>query len=195
MFTHVTMTLEFKQIFSVTLILFAVIDIMGSIPVIIELRRREGVIHSEKATLVAGILMIVFLFLGHEILQLFGLDYASFAMAGAIVIFLMGLEMVLGVHIFQTNTTTGMGSIIPLAFPLIVGAGTMTTLLSLRAAYSLPNIIVGIILNLMFVYLVLKSSGWLERKLGPAGTDILRKVFGVILLAIAIKLFKSNIQF
>ncbi|PIQ22109.1 MAG: hypothetical protein COW65_04965 [Cytophagales bacterium CG18_big_fil_WC_8_21_14_2_50_42_9] len=187
--------LDLKQIFSVTLILFAVIDIMGSIPIIIELRRREGVIHSEKATLVAGILMIVFLFLGHEILKLFGLDYASFAMAGAIVIFLMGLEMVLGVHIFQTNTTTGVGSIVPLAFPLIVGAGTMTTLLSLRAAYSLPNIIVGIILNLIFVYVVLKSSGWLERKLGPAGTDILRKVFGVILLAIAIKLFKSNIQF
>jgi len=190
------MMLEFKQIFSVTLILFAVIDIMGSIPVIIELRRREGVIHSERATLVAGVLMIVFLFLGHEILQLFGLDYASFAMAGAIVIFLMGLEMVLGIHIFQANTTSnGSGSIVPLAFPLIVGAGTMTTLLSLRAAYSLPNIIVGILLNLLFVYIVLKSSGWLERKLGPAGTDILRKVFGVILLAIAIKLFKSNIQF
>ena len=189
------MILNFKQIFSVTLILFAVIDILGSIPVIIELRRREGVIHSERATLVAGVLMIVFLFLGQEILRLFGLDFASFAMAGAIVLFLMGLEMILGIHIFQTNTNTGSGSIVPLAFPLIVGAGTMTTLLSLRAAYSLPNIIVGILLNLIFVYAVLKSSGWIERKLGPAGTDILRKVFGVILLAIAIKLFKSNIQF
>jgi multiple antibiotic resistance protein len=186
---------ELKEIFSVTLILFAVIDIMGSIPIIIELRRREGVIQSEKATLISGVLMIVFLFLGQEILKLFGLDFASFAMAGAIVIFLMGLEMVLGVHIFQANTNTSSGSIVPLAFPLIVGAGTMTTLLSLRAAYSLPNIVVGILLNLLFVYVVLKSSGWLEKKLGANGTDILRKVFGVILLAIAIKLFKSNISF
>jgi multiple antibiotic resistance protein len=186
---------NFKDIISVTLILFAVIDIMGSIPIIIDLRRREGIIQSEKATLVSGVLMIVFLFLGQEILKLFGLDFASFAMAGAIVIFLMGLEMVLGVHIFQANTNTGTGSIVPLAFPLIVGAGTMTTLLSLRAAYSLPNIIVGILLNLIFVYVVLKSSGWIEKKLGTAGADILRKVFGVILLAIAIKLFKSNISF
>lgn len=186
---------SFKDIISVTLILFAVIDIMGSIPIIIDLRRREGVIQSEKATLVSGVLMIVFLFLGQEILKLFGLDFASFAMAGAIVIFLMGLEMVLGVHIFHANTDAGTGSIVPLAFPLIVGAGTMTTLLSLRAAYSLPNIIVGILLNLLFVYVVLKSSGWIEKKLGAAGADILRKVFGVILLAIAIKLFKSNISF
>ncbi len=187
--------LDFKQILSVTLILFAVIDILGSIPIIIELRRREGVVESEKATLVAGVLMIVFLFLGQEILKLFGLDFESFAMAGAIIIFLVGMEMVLGIHLFQVTPNSKSGSIVPLAFPMIVGAGTMTTLLSLRAAYSLPNIIGGIVINLMFVYLVLKSSGWLEQKLGQAGTDILRKVFGVILLAIAIKLFKSNIHF
>ena len=187
--------LNLKEIFSVTLILFAVIDILGSIPIIIELRRREGIIQSEKATLVAGMLMIAFLFLGQEILKLFGLDFESFAMAGAIVIFLVGLEMILGIHLFQPSPNSTSGSIVPLAFPMIVGAGTMTTLLSLRAAYSLPNILIGILLNLLFVYLVLKSSGWLERKLGQAGTDVLRKVFGVILLAIAIKLFKSNIHF
>ena len=187
--------LDFKEILSVTLILFAVIDILGSIPIIIELRRREGVVESEKATLVAGVLMIVFLFLGQEILKLFGLDFESFAMSGAIIIFLVGMEMVLGIHLFQATPNSKSGSIVPLAFPMIVGAGTMTTLLSLRAAYSLPNIISGIVINLLFVYLVLKSSGWLEQKLGQAGTDILRKVFGVILLAIAIKLFKSNIHF
>ncbi|WP_026462846.1 MarC family protein [Adhaeribacter aquaticus] len=186
--------LDFKQTLSVTLILFAVIDIMGSLPIIIDMRRREGVIESEKATLVAGILMIVFLFLGQEILKLFGLDFQSFALAGALIIFLMGMEMVLGIHIFHANPEIKSGSIVPLAFPLLVGAGTMTTLLSLRAAYSLPNILAGIILNLIFVYVVLKSSGWLERKLGTAGTEILRKVFGVILLAIAIKLFKANIN-
>ncbi|QMU27964.1 MarC family protein [Adhaeribacter radiodurans] len=186
---------NFKEILSVTLILFAIIDILGSIPIIIELRKREGVIQSEKATLVAGVLMIVFLFLGQEILKLFGLDFESFALAGAIILFLIGMEMVLGIHLFQSNPNSKTGSIVPLAFPLIVGAGTLTTLLSLRAAYSLSNILVGIVINLVFVYIVLKSSSWIERKLGDSGSDILRKVFGVILLAIAIKLFKSNIHF
>lgn len=186
---------EFKQILSVTLILFAVIDVLGSIPIIIELRRREGVIQSEKATLVAGVLMVLFLFLGQSILKLFGLDFESFAMAGAIIIFLIGMEMVLGVHLFKSDPVSRTGSIVPLAFPLIAGAGTMTTLLSLRAAYSLPNILVGVVVNLLFVYLVLKSSSWLEQKLGQSGTEVLRKVFGVILLAIAIKLFKTNLNF
>ncbi|KAA9340606.1 MarC family protein [Adhaeribacter soli] len=182
-----------KAITSVSLILFAVIDILGSIPVIITLRQREGVIHSEKATIVAGLIMIVFLFVGESILSLFGIDFQSFALAGAIIIFLIGMEMVLGIHLFQSNPDAKTGSIVPLAFPLITGAGTMTTLLSLRAAYSLPNILVGIVLNLILVYIVLKSSGWLEQKLGEGGTEVLRKVFGVILLAIAIKLFKTNI--
>ena len=183
-----------KEILSVTLILFAVIDILGSIPVIIQLRQREGVIQSEKATLVAAVLMIVFLFLGQEILRLFGLDFQSFALAGAIIIFLFGMEMILGIHLFQSNPEASSGSIVPLAFPMIVGAGTMTTLLSLRAAYALPNILVGILVNLLFVYIVLKASGWLEQKLGQAGTEVLRKVFGFILLAIAIKLFKTNLN-
>lgn len=181
-----------KEIFSVTLTLFAVIDILGSVPVIIQIRQREGKIHSEKATLVAGVLMIVFLFLGQSILALFGVDYQSFALAGAVIIFLIGMEMILGIELFRNNPAAASGSIVPLAFPLIVGAGTMTTLLSLRAAYSLPNVLVGIVLNLVFVYAVLKSSAWIERKLGKVGEDILRRVFGVILLAIAIKLFKSN---
>jgi multiple antibiotic resistance protein len=184
-----------KEIASVTLTLFAVIDILGSIPIIIDLRKREGKIESGKATFISGILMIAFLFLGDGILKLFGIDFQSFAMAGAIIIFLIGLEMILGKNFFHTDPEVKSGSIVPLAFPLIVGAGTMTTLLSLRAAYSLPNVFVGIVLNLIIVYVVLKSSAWLERKLGKAGADILRKVFGVILLAIAIKLFKTNLTF
>jgi multiple antibiotic resistance protein len=186
--------ISFKGITSVSLILFAVIDILGSIPIIITLRQREGVIHSEKATIVAGMIMIVFLFVGESILALFGIDFQSFALAGALIIFLIGMEMVLGIHLFQSHPEAKTGSIVPLAFPLITGAGTMTTLLSLRAAYSLPNILIGIVLNLVFVYGVLKSSGWLEQKLGQGGTEVLRKVFGVILLAIAIKLFKANIN-
>ncbi len=185
--------LSLKEIASVTLTLFAVIDILGSIPIIIDLRKREGKIESEKATIISGILMIVFLFVGDGILKLFGIDFQSFAMAGAIIIFLIGLEMILGKDFFHTDPEIKSGSIVPLAFPLIVGAGTMTTLLSLRAAYSLPNVLIGIILNLIFVYIVLKASGWLEKKLGKAGANILRRVFGVILLAIAIKLFKTNL--
>ena len=184
--------LNLQQIFSVTLTLFAVIDIIGSIPIIIQIRQREGQIKAELATVVAGCLMIAFLFLGQSILHLFGVDNESFALAGAVIIFLIGLEMILGIQLFHSDLTASTGSIVPLAFPLITGAGTMTTLLSLRAAYTLPNILVGILLNLVFVYGVLKTSPWIERKLGKAGEDVLRRVFGVILLAIAIKLFKAN---
>ena len=168
------------------------IDILGSIPIIIQLRQRAGGIQSEKATLVSAVIMIVFLFLGESILALFSIDFNSFALAGAVVIFLIAIEMLLGVTLFRSDPDVGSGSIVPLAFPLIVGAGTMTTLLALRAAYSLPNVLVGILLNLLFVYLVLRVSPWLEQKLGKAGQDILRRVFGVILLALAIKLFKQN---
>jgi multiple antibiotic resistance protein len=135
---------------------------------------------------------VVFLFLGESILALFGIDFKSFAMAGGIVMFLIALEMLLGITLFRSDPEAGGGTFVPLAFPLIVGAGTMTTLLSLRAAYSLYNVLVGIVLNLVVVYGVLRASPWLERKLGKAGEDILRRVFGVILLAIAIKLFKQN---
>ena len=182
-----------KEIFSITLVLFSVIDIIGSIPIVIELRKREGDIHSLKATLISGGLMLTFLFLGNSILQLFGLDVSSFALAGAVIMFLLAFEMILGVMLFKGDTdSSGSGSVVPLAFPLISGAGTLTTILSLRAVYSVPNIMVGIVVNLVFIYIVLKSTTWLERKIGKSGFSILRRVFGIILLAIAIKIFKEN---
>lgn len=183
----------FKDIFSVTLILFSVIDILGSIPIVIDLRKKQGKIHSGRATIISGILMVVFLFLGQSILKLFGLDIGSFAVAGAIVMFIIAMEMILGVTLFRSDGESKAGSIVPLAFPLIAGAGTLTTILSIRAVYTTPNILVGIVINLAFVYLVLKSTTWLERKLGDSGFSILRRVFGIILLAIAVKIFKDNI--
>lgn len=186
--------LNFKEILSVTIILFSVIDILGSVPIVVDLRRKVGHIQSGKATIVAGIIMISFLFVGNSILKLFGIDAGSFAIAGAIVMFIIGLEMVLGVNFFKTeDVDSKSASIVPIAFPLIAGAGTMTTLLALRAEFDVLNIIIGIIINLIFIYIVLKTSAWLEKKLGKAGFNILRKVFGVILLAIAIKLVKTNI--
>lgn len=182
-----------KEIFSVTLILFSIIDILGSIPVVIDLRKKEGKIYSGKATFIAGILMILFLFLGNSILGLFGLDVESFAVAGAIVMFIIAMEMILGVSLFRHDPNTGSGSVVPLAFPMIAGAGTLTTILSLRAVYTVPNILIGIVINLIFVYLVLKTSNWLERKIGESGFNVLRRVFGIILLSIAVKIFKDNI--
>lgn len=187
---------SFKEIISVSLILFSVIDILGSIPVILDMRKRAGRIESGKATLVAGLIMIAFLYLGESILRLFGVDVESFAIAGAIIIFLIGMEMVLGIHIFKADTEDPKtSSIVPLAFPLIAGAGTMTTIISLRAEYEVGNILIGVLVNLIFVYIVLKSSSWLEKKLGVAGANILRKVFGIVLLAIAIKIFKTHLHF
>jgi len=184
---------DFREIASVSLILFSVIDVVGAVPIIVDLRKKVGHIESEKATLVAGFIMIAFLFLGERILNLFGVDVASFAVAGALILFLLGLEMILGRNIFKHgDVDTSSASIVPIAFPIIAGAGTMTTLISLRATYELANILVGVIVNLFLVYLVLKSSAWIERKLGQAGADILRRVFGIILIAIAVKLFKGN---
>lgn len=185
--------IDFKEIASITLILFSVIDILGSIPVIIDLRQKAGSIDVGRATLVSGGLMIAFLYLGKEILKLFGVDVASFAVAGALILFLIGLEMTLGRTIFRHDTTHSRAtSIVPIAFPIIAGAGTMTTILSLKSAYHEINIIIGILLNLVFIYLVLRSSVWLEKQLGTAGTDVLRKIFGLILIAISIKLFRNN---
>jgi multiple antibiotic resistance protein len=183
--------LIFKEILSVTMILFAIIDILGAIPVIIQLRQKAGHIESEKASIAVLILMIAFLFVGDELLAIIGLDISSFAIAGSIVIFIIALEMVLGVNFFKEEMPESV-SIVPLAFPLIAGAGTMTTLLSLKSQYQTQNIIVGIIVNTIFVYLVLKNVKWLEKLFGKTGLHILRKAFGVILLAIAIKLFRSN---
>lgn len=185
--------LNAKEIFSVSLILFSVIDIIGSVPIVIDLRKREGKIYSGRATFIAGALMILFLFLGSSILDLFGLDVQSFAIAGAIVMFIIALEMILGITLFKHDpNSSGSGSIVPLAFPLIAGAGTLTTILSLRSVYTVPNILIGVIINLAFVYLVLKSSWWLERKIGESGFVVIRKVFGIILLAIAVKIFMSS---
>lgn len=180
-----------KEILSVSMILFAIIDILGSIPVIIQLRQKAGHIQSEKATTVSLLLMIVFLFLGEGLLNIIGLDISSFAIVGSIVIFIIAMEMVLGINFFKEEIPEAV-SIVPLAFPLIAGAGTMTTLLSLKAEYATPNIVVGIIINMIFVYVVLKNSAHIEKLFGPTGLHILRKAFGIILLAIAIKLFRNN---
>ncbi|QXV67179.1 MarC family protein [Mucilaginibacter achroorhodeus] len=181
----------FKEILSVTMILFAIIDIMGTIPIIIQMRQKVGHIQSEKASIAALVLMIAFLFVGDELLAIIGLDISSFAIAGSIVIFIIALEMILGVTFFKEEVPEA-ASIVPIAFPLIAGAGTMTTLLSLKSQYQTQNIVVGILLNTLVVYLVLKNVKWLEKLLGKTGLHILRKAFGVILLAIAIKLFRSN---
>jgi len=180
-----------NEILSVTMILFAIIDILGAIPVIIELRQRVGHIESEKASIAVLVLMIGFLFLGDELLKVIGLDIASFAIAGSLVIFIIAMEMILGIKFFKEEMPETV-SIVPIAFPLIAGAGTMTTLLSLKSQYQTQNIVVGIVLNTIFVYFVLKKVKILERLLGKTGLNILRKAFGLILLAIAIKLFRSN---
>ena len=184
--------LIFKEIVSVTMILFAIIDILGTIPVIIDMRQRAGRIESEKASIVVLILMIAFLLVGDKMLDIIGLDVQSFAIAGSLVIFIIAMEMILGINLFKADDISQNVSIVPLAFPLIAGAGTMTTLLSLKSQYATESILVGIVINTLFVYLVLKNVKWLERLLGKTGIDILRKAFGVILLAIAIKLFRSN---
>src|ERR1700744_3508848 len=183
--------LNFREIISVTMILFAIIDILGAIPVIIEMRQRVGHIQSEKASIAVLVLMIGFLFAGNELLDIIGLDIASFAIAGSLVIFFIAMEMILGIKVFKEEMPETL-SIVPLAFPLIAGAGTMTTLLSLKSQYQTQNIIVGIVLNTLFVYLVLKNVKWLERLLGKTGLSILRKAFWVILLGLALKLFRSN---
>ena len=187
------MNFDFKEIATASMILFAIIDIIGSIPVILGLRKKVGHIESEKASIVACVIMIVFLFLGKEILNLIGIDVNSFAVAGAFIIFFLALEMILGIQLYRDDAPET-ASVVPLAFPLIAGAGTMTALLSLRAAYAVENIFVAIVINIVFVYIVLKSSGKIEQVLGKQGINIIRKVFGVILLAIAVKLFASNIQ-
>ncbi len=182
-----------KQIASSSMILFAVIDIVGSIPIIIGLRNKVGHIQSEKASIVAGIMMVAFLFVGEEILNLIGIDVNSFAVAGAFIIFFLAIEMILGISLYKDDAPES-ASIVPIAFPLIAGAGTMTSLLSLRAEFHVENIIVAIIVNIIFVYLVLKSSKRIEKLLGNTGISVIRKVFGVILLAIAVKLFTTNIN-
>lgn len=183
--------LEFKNVLSVCMILFAVIDIVGSLPVIIETRLKVGRIHAEKATIASFLIMVLFLFLGENILKLIGIDVASFAIAGALVIFFLAIEMILGVRLYKDDIPET-ASIVPIAFPLIAGTGTMTTLLSLRSQYNIETILVGILVNTIVIYIVLRMVQPLENLLGKAGISIIRKVFGIVLLAIAIKLFRSN---
>ncbi len=186
------MELNLRDILTVSTILFAVIDIVGSIPVLLQVKSRVGYIKAEQATFVSLLIMILFLFLGESILNFLGVDVKSFAIAGSLVIFFLAMEMILGIRLYKDEIPET-ASIVPIAFPLIAGTGTMTTLLSLRAAYDSITIISGIFLNLVVVYIVLRNLYRLERFLGPAGISILRKVFGIILLAISVKLFRTNI--
>ena len=179
------------DVISVFMVLFAVIDIIGSIPIIIDVKTKQGKLKSLQATLVAFGIMLLFLFTGEHLLKLFGVDLPSFAIAGSFVIFFLALEMVLGIEFFKPDTE-GTSSIVPIAFPLIAGAGSITTLLSLRAEYTFWVVITALALNMIFVYFVLRSTTLFEKILGRGGIHILRKIFGIILLAIAVKLFLSN---
>lgn len=186
--------LALQELITVTFTLFAVIDIVGSVPILASLREKMGgVIRSTQATFVSGGLMVLFLFVGKQFLNVLGIDVKSFAVAGSIVIFILGLEMVLGVEFFKADKDAKSGSVVPIAFPLIAGSGTLTTVMSLKANYADINILVAIFINCIVIYMVLKSLKWIERVLGPGGMLVVRKFFGVILLAIAVKIFGSNI--
>ncbi|MCK4750351.1 MAG: MarC family protein [Bacteroidales bacterium] len=185
------MHLNIVQILASLMVLFAVIDILGSIPIILDIKQKTGALFPGKTTLVAFGIMLLFLFIGEPLLGLFGVDISSFAIAGSIILFLMGLEMVMGIQLFK-HDSGGSGAIVPIAFPLIAGAGSITTLLSLRAEYHSINILIALSLNMIIVYLVLRLTTFFERLFGPNGLHVLRKFFGIILLAIAIRLFMSN---
>jgi multiple antibiotic resistance protein len=191
------MNFNFKEIFTAFMVLFAVIDIIGNIPIIIDLRKKSGHIQSEKASLIAGFIMIVFLFLGQSLLKLIGIDVNSFAVAGSFILFFIALEMILGITLYKDNeddSNSVTASVFPLAFPLIAGPGSLTTLLSLRAEFYIENIILAVFFNVILIYVVLKTSSKIERFIGPNGIQIIRKVFGVVLLAISVKLFAANIK-
>jgi len=184
--------IKLDELLTVTFTLFAIIDIIGSVPVLISLKSRIGAIREARATLIAGALMVLFLFLGQPFLNLLGLDVGSFAVGGSIVIFILGLEMVLGMELFKSEKDVRAATVVPIAFPLIAGSGTLTTIISLKANYGQTTILLGILINLVIVYVVLKSLKIIERILGPAGLIAVRKFFGVVLLAIAVKIFATN---
>lgn len=190
------MNFNLIEIAKASMILFAVIDIIGSLPIIVKLKANAGgTIQSGRASIVAGLIMLLFLFLGEGILNFIGIDVGSFAIAGSFILFFMALEMVLGISLFKEDeNTVKTASIVPLAFPMIAGAGSMTSILSLRAEYESVNIAIAIIINIAIVFVVLKLSGWFENKLGKGGIAIIEKVFGIILLAIAVKLFTTGIK-
>ncbi len=183
-----------KETITITFTLFAVIDILGSIPILISLKEKMGgTIRSTQATVASGAFMILFLFVGQPFLSLLGLDVHSFAVAGSIVIFIIGLEMVLGLDLFKPDSNPKSGSVVPIAFPLIAGSGTLTTVMSLKANYHDINILIGILINCIVIFAVLTSLKWIEKALGPNGLIVVRKFFGVILLAIAVKIFSVNL--
>ena len=190
------MNFIFKEVLTAFMVLFAVIDIIGNIPIIIDLRKKAGHIQSGKAAIIAGFIMVVFLFLGENLLGFIGVDVNSFAVAGSFILFFIALEMILGITLYKDDGSNNplTASVFPLAFPLIAGPGSLTTLLSLRAEFFIENIIVAVFLNVILIYIVLKTSSRIERIIGPNGIQIIRKVFGVILLAIAVKLFAANIK-
>jgi multiple antibiotic resistance protein len=185
------MHLNLTEILAAFMVLFAIIDILGSIPIIVDIKTKTGALYPARTTIVAYIIMLLFLFIGEPLLGLFGVDISSFAIAGSIILLLMGLEMVMGIQLFK-HEAGGSGAIIPIAFPLIAGAGSITTLLSLRAEYQPINILIALSINMIIVYLVLRLTTLFEKMIGPNGLHILRKFFGIILLAIAIRLFLSN---
>ena len=186
------MSFNYKEILTVTFTLFAIIDIIGSVPILISIKNRAGGIKESRVTLIAGVLMILFLFLGSPILNVLGLDVKSFAVAGSIVIFILGLEMVLGVEFFKSDDDVKASALVPLAFPLIAGSGTLTTIMSLKANFEVQTILIAIVLNLIVIYIVLKSLNRVSKLLGPSGLIAVRKFFGVILLAISVKIFAAN---
>jgi multiple antibiotic resistance protein len=183
-----------SEIVTVSLTLFAVIDILGSIPILVSLKKKMGDISSVQATLVSGGLMLLFFFAGEKALKFMGLDVSSFAIAGSIVIFILAIEMVLGHEIFKADKDSKSGSIVPIAFPIIAGSGTLTTIVSLKVVYHQYNILIGILINLVIVFICLRSISFIEKLLGPSGIAVVRKFMGVILLAIAVKIFKSNVN-
>lgn len=187
------MQLNWTELLKSTMVMFAVIDIVGSIPFLLDIKKKAGDIHAEKATLVALGIMLAFLFLGEGVINFLGIDVNSFAVAGSIVMFFMALEMILGITLFkQSAESMKTATIVPVAFPLIAGAGSMTSIISLRAEFAPVNIAIAILVNMALVYVVLRLTGRIERALGEGGIAVLQKVFGIILLAIAVKLFSAN---
>ncbi len=186
--------ISMQEIISASFALFAVIDVLGSIPILISLKNKMGVISASRATAVSGALMLIFLFIGEYFLQILGLDIKSFAVAGSIVLFILGLEMVLGWEFFKGDNNHKVGSIVPIAFPIIAGSGTLTTIMSIKSLFHEYNILIAVLINLVVIYIALKSLHWIEKILGPSGLLVIRKFFGIILIAIAVKMFKTNIE-
>ncbi|MDT8401455.1 MAG: MarC family protein [Bacteroidales bacterium] len=183
--------ISLKQTVAAFMVLFAIIDILGSVPIILDIKAKSGEVGAAKASIVAFIIFLMFFFIGEPLLALFGVDISSFAIAGSIVILLLGLEMVLGIELFKHDSPGG-GTVVPIAFPLIAGAGSITTLLSLKAEYAPVNILIALVINMLLVFAILKITSRVEKILGPSGLHIIRKIFGIILLAIAVKLFLTN---